>query len=576
MVDGDIFPALVRDCASELAVPLADIFNTITRTLVWPVVWKKETVTVIPKKNLPESLADLRNISCTPLFSKVYESYVLTWSLEEIELKNNQFGGVKGCSTAHMLLNIWQEICENCEDYRSGTVLTAIDYAKAFNRVSFQECLKAFKRKGASNQIIRLLGSFLTNRTMSVKMGTARSKPKAVNGGCPQGSKLGVLLFNVTTDDLEDEPITDTSATTLPDAVQFDASASEISPPLASSPMVREAELSFGLSPIGGGRFRVRDLEVVFERGARNTPIVYSDEGEITPPVEEKTGTQVLVDKPIIIVKYIDDNISIEKLNFGQTIARLEAGKFVKKKRAVKSQNSFRAVTGEACKRGMVVNSKKTQIIVISDSLTYEPRTMITDKDGNDISCKDDMKILGFTFGKKPNMNKHIRGVLTRIRRKYWGLRHLKKIGLNENELVVAYKSSVLPIADYCDVVYHSLLSDEQDEALERAQVGALRAIFDYKLSGRKLRKLAGISTLRERRISHCDKFASKCAASPRFQGWFPLKAEGRTTRGKEKYVENYARCDRLKNSPIYFMRRRLNGKDGLSYGKRNQEYREG
>ena len=205
MVDGDIFPRLVAPCSRVLAIPLTDIFNTITITMVWPMAWKCKIVTVIPKKNIPDSFADLRNISCTRLFSKVYESYVLMWALEEIELKPNQFGGQKGCSTSHMLLTIWNEICENCEDYRSGTVLTAIDYAKAFNRLSYQHCLKAFQKKGSSTQIIRLLATFLTNRTMTVKVGNVKSVPLPVNGGCPQGSILGVLLYNVTTDALEDE-----------------------------------------------------------------------------------------------------------------------------------------------------------------------------------------------------------------------------------------------------------------------------------------------------------------------------------------------------------------------------------
>ena len=84
MVDGDIFPKLVNNCAGALSIPLSNIFNTITSTSVWPISWKKEIVTVIPKKNMPESYSDLRNISCTKLFSKVYEGYVLEWAMEEI------------------------------------------------------------------------------------------------------------------------------------------------------------------------------------------------------------------------------------------------------------------------------------------------------------------------------------------------------------------------------------------------------------------------------------------------------------------------------------------------------------
>ena len=569
MVDGDLFPALIKPCAASLSLPLQNIFNTITTTSVWPISWKREIVTIIPKKSIPQSFGDLRNISCTKLFSKIYESYVLTWAMEEITLKNNQFGGVKGCSTAHMLLSIWSEICENCEDYRAGTVLTAIDYAKAFNRVSYQECLKAFEAKGSSNGIIKLLATFLTNRSMSVKVGNVRSDPKYVNGGCPQGSILGVFIFNVTTDDLEDsylgiaKPTKSTLATAAP------------APAKTSSPVAAEPPPDWELSPLGGGRYRVRDLELVFERGVVNAPrINYSDEGQLELPLEQKVGTQVLVTKPVIILKYVDDNVTVEKLNYGQvTIVKID-GKNIKIKCALGSQNAFRSITLKAVEKGMVVNTAKTQIIVISDSLNYTPGTFIVDRDGNTISCTDKMKVLGFEFGKKPTVQPQVSSIITKLRRKYWSLRHLKKLGFTAEELVKVYRSVLLPIADYCDVVYHSMLTDEQDEALERAQVGALRAIFDYKLSARKLREMAGVTTLRERRIAHCDKFALKCANSARFSHWFPLN-EGRQGRNSDKYLEQYARCDRLKNSPIFYMRRRLNGKEGRTYGERNRFYRE-
>ena len=160
MVEGDVFPTLVTRYADFFAIPLTSIFNYITATGIWSLAWKKEHVTVIPKTTSPADFSGLRNISCTLLSSKIYESYVLNWAMEEVSLKRNQYGGgVKGCSTAHMLINVQQSICESLEDYRSVSVLTAIDYAKAFNRMSFQHCLKALAKLGASSRILAIIAA---------------------------------------------------------------------------------------------------------------------------------------------------------------------------------------------------------------------------------------------------------------------------------------------------------------------------------------------------------------------------------------------------------------------------------
>ena len=90
MVQGHIFPQLVHRYADLLALPLCDIFNAITTSRVWPAIWKQECVAVIPKKSVPEGVNDLRNIPCTMLPSKIYESYILNWLQEEVVLKPNQ------------------------------------------------------------------------------------------------------------------------------------------------------------------------------------------------------------------------------------------------------------------------------------------------------------------------------------------------------------------------------------------------------------------------------------------------------------------------------------------------------
>ena len=129
VVRGDLFPDLVTQFSNLLAIPLTSIYNEISRTFAWPTIWKEEFVTIIPKTRAPTDIGQLRNISCTLLASKVYESYVLGWALSQVKLKDNQFGGAKGCSTTHLIISLWQKILSDLEDSRASTVLTAIDYS---------------------------------------------------------------------------------------------------------------------------------------------------------------------------------------------------------------------------------------------------------------------------------------------------------------------------------------------------------------------------------------------------------------------------------------------------------------
>ena len=86
------------------------------------------------------------------------------------------------------------------------------------------------------------------------------------------------------------------------------------------------------------------------------------------------------------------------------------------------------------------------------------------------------------------------------------------------------------------------------------------------------MREDAGLDTLRQRRIAACDKFANACQTNQRFSHWFLLTDQHRRSKHTLTYKEEYARCDRLKNSP---MRRRLNGKKGKDYGQRYRHYRD-
>ena len=134
------------------------------------------------------------------------------------------------------------------------------------------------------------------------------------------------------------------------------------------------------------------------------------------------------------------------------------------------------------------------------------------------------------------------------------------------------------PVIEYRCPVYLSSLTDGQDERLKRLQDHALKCIFGTEKSTRKLRGLVGLTTLRERREGIVHKFAHKCTNDSAFDHWFPRNTARRSARNRREgnhYFEETARCERLKDSPLFYFRRILNGKVGKHYGERNKEYRE-
>ena len=166
--------------------PLTKIINGVRDGERWPGAWRKEEVSVIPKTKNPEDFDGCRNISCTSVFSKLCETYMLDWIYEEVPQEDSQFGGYKGSGTDHLLCELTTNIMEQVDDNLAAVGLISVDMAKAFNRMSHEACVEALARQGASTQTIALVANFLSGRSMRIKLGrgifsTLRETP----GGAP-------------------------------------------------------------------------------------------------------------------------------------------------------------------------------------------------------------------------------------------------------------------------------------------------------------------------------------------------------------------------------------------------------
>ena len=106
------------------------------------------------------------------------------------------------------------------------------------------------------------------------------------------------------------------------------------------------------------------------------------------------------------------------------------------------------------------------------------------------------------------------------------------------------------------------MMTKHQSGMLERQQIRALSAVYGFDKSSSQLLSMSGLDSLFDRREAAADRFAQKLVANPRYGHLFPerppdqLRARVET---RNKYIETIANSTRMFNSPLYYLRRRLN-----------------
>ena len=107
-----------------------------------------------------------------------------------------QYGGVRGSSISHYLIDFVNLILYNQDLAVPHAVLVAmVDFSKAFNRINHNTIITILSEMGVPGWLLKIVMGFLTERELILKYKGNMSGRKALPGGGPQGTRLGLFLF---------------------------------------------------------------------------------------------------------------------------------------------------------------------------------------------------------------------------------------------------------------------------------------------------------------------------------------------------------------------------------------------
>ena len=220
---------------------------------------------------------------------------------------------------------------------------------------------------------------------------------------------------------------------------------------------------------------------------------------------------------------------------------------------SMKMQSYVNAIQNWSNENMMKINRDKSNFILFNRSKDdFTTRLTISEDKIDRIPV---IKLLGVWLQEDLGWQENTKQICKKAFSRITLLNKLKYVGIQTEDLLTIYKLFIRCIPEYCSSVFHSSLSEELSNKIERIQSTCLRVILSENyVSYSAALEMCGLDRLSTRREKRQLSFSLKCLKTEFTKDMFPLNENN-----KEPFHVNFARTEQYKNSTIPECQRKLN-----------------
>lgn len=201
---GDLIePEVVKRLWQVKPRVLLGVMNTCLRDKTFPNIWKPGEIKILRKPDRPPGeVKAYRPITLLPVMGKLYERLIveriMIMNERSGEMAEGQYGFRKGKSTVDAVVKLQETVRENDDKYALGIF---IDISGAFDNMWWQSVFRSLRKSHVSTSLYEIIKEYFRERKVTVRS-RHDSISKVLTRGCPQGSVIGPVAWNLVFDEM--------------------------------------------------------------------------------------------------------------------------------------------------------------------------------------------------------------------------------------------------------------------------------------------------------------------------------------------------------------------------------------